>query len=103
MGYMDVETSGYEVHARKRSEGAIIFRIWDGETDCYITEEMTDALDVRQKLLELEVARFQEKMQKAVVGRVANARRNGFESPFATSGELTDPWKEEGRHIVRGI
>jgi len=98
----DMEIKGYEVHARRRN-GKIVFRIWDGESNCYVTRDLVDGKRVAARLVELETSRFKEEMTKRAMKRVKNAQRDGFESPFVTSGELNDPWKEEGVTIERGI
>jgi len=100
---MESEVKGFEVHARKKGKKQIVFRIWDGKINRYVTKEMKNEGEVAKRLVTLEVERFHEKVIAKAEKRVKNAREDGFESPFATSGELNDPWKEEGKPIIRGI
>lgn len=102
------EVTGFEVHARIK-KGKTVFRIWNGMLNKYETGMLSEENCVRH-LVALET-KYQEvggkktvkRIVKEVVKRVANAKEDGFESPFVTSGELHDPWKTEGKRIVRGI
>ncbi|MBI2055081.1 MAG: hypothetical protein HYT39_03220 [Candidatus Sungbacteria bacterium] len=96
-----IPVTGYEVHARLRG-GRIVFRIWDGQRNSYATDEITGA-DACGRLIRFEGRRNKRLTPAEASRRVQNAKEDGFESPFVTSGELRDPWKQEGRQIRRGI
>jgi len=98
----EVRVDGFEVHARKRGKKTV-FRIWDGSRHIYATNELTSDRVTRERLVELELAVLKQGIEAKAPERVANAKRDGFESPFATSGELDNPWKEEGIPIVRDL
>ncbi len=93
---------GFEVHARKRGKKTV-FRIWDGSKNVYATNVLTSDKVTIERLVELELAAFRQRIEAKAPERVANAKEDGFESPFATSGELNDLWKKEGKPIVRGL
>ncbi len=107
---LDAKVTGFEVHARICKNGKTVFRIWDGNCNRYATKVIRSQEAAARCLIELEtssldkrIKELKEEIRIEAPKRVVNAKEDGFETCFVTSGELNDPWHKEGDPIIRGI
>lgn len=104
-----ISAKGYEVHARRHGN-RIVFKIWNIDKNVYPTGILKSQRTVIGELIRFETERIdfeasqlKNKIIEDASQRVIHAKKDGFESPFVTSGELDDDWKAEGEPIIRGI